>query len=49
VVVKTDSTATINPTSSPGQSAIVLDGGSSSGRDATPDTILMTREKPNGQ
>jgi hypothetical protein len=46
VVVKTDSTATINLTSSPGQSAIVLDGGSASGRVATPDSILMTREKP---
>ena len=46
VVVKTDSTVTITPTPSPGQSSVVLDGGSPSGRVATPDTNLMTREKP---
>jgi hypothetical protein len=45
-VVKTDSTATISPISSPDQSYIVLDGGSTSGRAATLDTNLPTTGKP---
>lgn len=49
VVVKTDSTATINSTPSPGRSSIVLDGGSPDAPAALEGVILKTREKPSSE
>lgn len=49
VVVKTDSTVTINSVPSPGRSSIVLDGGSPSAPAAPESATLKTREKPSSE
>ena len=49
VVVKTDSTVTITPTPSPGQSSIVLDGGSPGAAPIRDSQFLPTREKPSSE